>query len=178
MNKKIDATEITKDIKRGLGDIPIMEKYELSPAEYMKILEKLQALKGTEGREASIRLSSGDWSTIDFEPRRTRRCYLVLSVFARDAKNPEIRGQVQDLTEKGFQIKGVAAKSGETREFIFQSGATRGHLIPFLVKAQCKWTKSDATPSPVSGFEILNISNSDEEELRKLIDLMAICDPQ
>jgi hypothetical protein len=175
MHKKIDAAEIMKDIKRGLGDVPIMEKYDLAPAEYMKILDKLRTLRGGEGKEAARRLSSADWTTIGFEARRTRRCYLILSVFAYDRTRPEIRGQVQDLTENGFQLNGAPFKPKEIREFIFQSDVTEGYLTPFSLKAQCKWTSPDGS---VSGFEIIKISGPDMQELENLIDLMAICDVQ
>ncbi|MBI5248943.1 MAG: hypothetical protein HY912_05560 [Desulfomonile tiedjei] len=179
MKKKIDAAEIMKDIKRGLGDVPIMEKYELAPTEYMSILEKLRSLKGLEGQEVARRLLKGDWSTVGFDARRTRRCYLILSVLARDLTDTEIRGQVQDLTERGFQLAGVAARAGVTREFILQSETTDGYLMPFVLKAQCRWSGTDSvTGSPVSGFEIIQISMHDMEELQKLIDLMTICDRQ
>jgi hypothetical protein len=175
MKKKIDAVEIMQDIKSGLGDVPVMEKYDLAPSEYIRILEKLQTLKGGEGQEAARRLSSADWNTIGFEARRTRRCYLVLSVLAYDSREPETRGLVQDLTEKGFQITGPGFQPKEIREFVFQSEASLGYWVPFVVKAQCKWTSTEPT---VSGFEIVKISPKDLEELKKLIDLMAICDIQ
>lgn len=179
MKKKMDAPEIIRDIKKGLGDVPIMEKYELSPAEYMRILEKLRDLKAVEGHEVARRLTSGDRTTIGFEARRTRRCYLFFPVTACDVSRPEITGQVQDLAEKGFQVADMAARSGEIIEFTVRSDAPDHYLQPFSLAAKCRWSRRDpSTGMPVSGFEIVKISRSDMEELQKLIEFMTICDVQ
>jgi hypothetical protein len=41
MKKQIDVALVIKDINMGLGDVPIMEKYGLTPSEYVRVLEKL-----------------------------------------------------------------------------------------------------------------------------------------
>ena len=43
--KKLFVEDIIKDINAGLGDIPIMEKYDISSGQLMDILERLNNVR-------------------------------------------------------------------------------------------------------------------------------------
>lgn len=178
MKKQIDVALVISDINSGLGDVPIMEKHGLSPTEYVGILERLRTVQAIRNQDAARRLSSVSRSAGGLQERRAPRCYLVLSIRAFDVNQSDLCGQVEDLTEKGFKILGINAKPGERREFTIAVEKVEDYVVPFSFQAICRWVGTDSeTKAAVSGFQITEIARRDLEQLRKLIDLAAICDP-
>ncbi|MCA1961304.1 MAG: hypothetical protein LDL33_10975 [Desulfomonile sp.] len=163
---KIKARDIINDIRSGMTDTELMEKYEMSPAALQMAFEQLinmKLLKDHElyGRSVSTRESLG-----------LPRHYLVVKVPIRDVKSGVV-GTIRDITEKNMGILGIGGTLGEIKTFeIVPEGFDQVHS--FLFNAKCRWTKRDEHGDYLSGYEITSISEEGLEQLRKLIGLVTL----
>lgn len=160
---------ILDDIQAGMGDVPIMEKYQLSPADLMAILLEL-GHPGTEesvGVEQKVRVFQDD--ATGSEMRVLPRNYLTLSLTIYDAVDHTIAGVINDITENGLQIEGIPASVGELRSFMIPCDMFPGDP-PIEFDAECRWIgRLEANNQSVAGFEITMISDEAAEQLLKLI---------
>lgn len=98
---KLYAKSILRDIQQGLGDVPIMEKYQITPSEYMSVLEQFKHIGIARKRRALVAQSvSHDLPHM----RALPRCYIFREVCVFDAKAPGKEGKVNDMTENGVQL--------------------------------------------------------------------------
>ena len=175
--KRINVADIMRDIRRGLGDVPIMEKYDIAPSEYMNILERLnksQQLRGSNLEARMIKLRTGLEKE---DTREAPRCYLVVMVRVADSTNPARKGVVLDLSENGCQVAGIQCHVGEIKKFRIQIEGVEGQSVQCRFTAECRWEKKNpADGSALAGFEIKNISQIDREHLHNIIELIALCD--
>lgn len=175
--KRINVADIMRDILRGLGDVPIMEKYDIAPREYMSILERLnksQQLRGDNLEARMIKLKTG----LEKEDTRERkRCYLVLTVRVADSTDPARKGVVVDLSESGCQVAGIQCHVGEIKKFRIQIEGLDGQFVQSRFTAECRWEKRNpADGSTLAGFEMKSISQTDREHLHNIIELISLCD--
>jgi len=134
-NKRIKLGDIVKDIKSGLGDVPVMEKYDLRPADYLKILEKLRKAQTVPESDLDSRIN--EWKTKGGKKddlRETPRCYLVVTVRVSDARDHNVQGQLLDLSEKGCRLAGVPCTVGQTRKLRLEVEVSEGQFLG------CKFT--------------------------------------
>lgn len=177
MARRIIYTDrIIHDIRSGLGDIPIMEKYQISPAEFMEILTKLQEVDAVQSEEIERLVTNLRKQSDVSEMRSTPRNYLVFTTSVYDAHDASISGVINDISESGLQVEGISVEVDESRSFVIRSDVfTVGAPITF--DAECKWFRpSGPEGRHVAGFEITMISDSSLEQLRKLIQQLSLGD--
>jgi len=163
---KIKARDIIEDIRSGMTDTELMEKYEMSAAALQMAFEQLITLKLLKDHELYGR------SVNTRESFRLPRHYLVVKVPIRDVKSGMV-GSIRDITEKNMGIFGIGGTLGEIRTF---------EIIPeefdqvrsFLFNGKCRWTKRDEQGNFLSGYEITSISEESLEQLLKLIELVTL----
>ena len=110
------------------------------------------------------------------DKRQVPRCYPVVELPIYDVDDPTLEGIVWDISEKGVQVVGIAARVDQRKTFFIQANDF-GSFSPFSFEAECRWVATEAeNDRAVCGFEILGISDKDMEELRKVIDLLALSD--
>jgi hypothetical protein len=175
-SRPVNTKEIIEDIRSGLGDIPIMEKYQLSPSEYLRVLDKLVAVRAiteTTTRERKRALRSRQGAEISSK-RRLQRNYALFTIAIHDADDLTIAGSLNDITEKGLQISGIPTPIGVVRTFLVRSDIFTV-FPPLMLTAVCKWTDSgDRRGDVVAGFEITGISQHDMQGLHRLIEELTI----
>ncbi|MBI5569425.1 MAG: hypothetical protein HY914_05710 [Desulfomonile tiedjei] len=170
--RTINTGEILKDIQSGMGDIPIMEKYQISPTELMTILKKLQEAKALKHAEVEERQKFLQAHVS--QKRVLPRGYTLFSVHVHDATNLSIKGIVNDINEKGLQVAGITTRVGEVRTFLIRSDVFTIQP-PIVLEATCRWIKRrDAFGEYVAGWEIIKISKSDMGGLRDLVQRLTI----
>ena len=80
-------------------------------------------------------------------------------------------GTLRDISGKGFRAAGIKCNVGESKSLLidFQPFIKAD---PVLVVARCRWaeTRGHSRKYITAGFEILEISDSDSEVLRSLIE--------
>jgi hypothetical protein len=183
--KKAKLAAIIKDLKRGLGDVPIMEKYGIRPGEYQEILEILSQNGTLNAEDLACRITQPETPPEDLievelepeneDPRQDRRCYLITHVRVIDAEHRGVQGQLLDLSKFGCQVAGIPCLVGESRELQVEAEVSDGECIRSRFTAECRWEKQEHGSS-IAGFEITRISTEDNETLELISQLMAICD--
>ncbi|MBI4965953.1 MAG: hypothetical protein HY913_21925 [Desulfomonile tiedjei] len=170
---KLHVKEILHDIREGLGDVPIMEKYQITPGQYMSVLEQLRDIEIARQRHALMtKTASHDLPHL----RALPRCYIFRDVTVFDAKSPGKEGKVNDVTESGIQVTGIMAEIGEVRTFTVVSDHAGGRTKATF-DAVCRWIKTeDDFGEYVAGYEITKISNDSLLRLKRLIQELTLCD--
>ncbi len=167
--RKIRAKDVVNDIRAGMDDASLMEKYRLSAKGLQRIFEKLVEGKFVTQRDLDARMGLQD-DTADIEDlREFPRNYPVLSVSVYEGRRGGTQGTVRDITEKGVGIVGIEAQVDEEKTFFIDTGRL-SEFDTIQFDATCRWIKWDcAERQYVAGFEITRISEDALEELREMI---------
>lgn len=174
--ERIDVDKILGDIHAGMGDVPIMEKYGLSPRLYGRILDRLRNAGAISSDHLAGRLSASDSPSDNSEKRAQKRNYVLYPIAVYDANNPVNYGALNDITETGFQVQGMNVEVDEIGTYMIRSDALAVHS-PFTLDAICRWVRMDEeTRQLISGFEIAAIPREGQKELSRLIELVSVTD--
>lgn len=172
--RKISAADFVDDIRSGMSQVAIMEKYALSSKGLVSAYQKLVSAGILQPEEV---LENRDRVEIDVveELRREPRCYLDFELPVIDVAASEIQGRVKDITVRGLGVIGIPAEVDEVKTFMVYH--ERFALIkPFLIEARCRWAKREGRNGHcTAGFEITNMSEDDLEQLRKLVKIISLC---
>ena len=174
--RKIPARSFVDDMRSGMPDTALMEKYKLTARGLHSAFRKLLAANVIGASELDGRQSEYD-ETIDVDDIRALQRYKVefpLPIYESD--NPESGGIISDITVMGVGIKGFHTEVGEIKEF--QIPADQFFQVdPVEFKARCRWLKRDDSDGEcVSGFEIMKVSKGNLAGLRKLIQGLTLSD--
>ena len=173
---RIDAQAILADIRSGLGDVPIMEKYDLSPSLYRKILETLRSKGVATFADLRDRMKAVAVPTEDNEKRAARRNYILYDMPVYNANEPGAIGTLNDISDVGLQVSGMDVEVNDLVTLLIRSDGFDVHS-PFTLDAICRWVDREMdTGRPTAGFEIMSILGRDERELRKLVEELAVPD--
>lgn len=175
--RKIEAKSLIDDIRAGLDNLDLMEKYGLSSKGLLSAFNKLITSQVVEEDELAGRIPVFD-DTIDIDhAREFPRCYPALGLPIYENGNLEAEYHVVDLTEKGVQVVGIAAQVGDSKSLVIKADGIDERIKPCAFDAECRWVKVDYKKgSPVAGFEITHISDKDLQALLHIIRLLAFCD--
>jgi hypothetical protein len=168
--RKIRARDIVNDIRAGLNDGALMEKYRLTAKGIQRIFLKLLERNVITLADLNSRVSEYDDTAEIEDLRELPRNYPALSVTVSVCGTEGKQGVVRDITERGIGVKGIEAQPGETKEFvIYPGGITSFDTIHF--QAECRWVQrgDQAGGRSLAGFEITSISDADLAELREVI---------
>jgi hypothetical protein len=167
--RSIKAKDIANDIRAGMTDHQLMEKYRLSVKGLQSIFTKLEEVKAVKRSELYGRTPWYDDTVNVGSMRNLPRNYMALSVIIHEAENPMNKGVVIDLIEKGVGVTGIQVRQNQTAKWVLDSGdLVEIGLITF--EATCRWARQHEDGTCASGFEITSISERDLEKLRQLIN--------
>jgi hypothetical protein len=174
--RKIKGKDVVSDIRSGLTDSQLMDKYELSLTGLQKVFRKLEdagALRMEEIygrnllREDSVVIDLDDMS---FAPETAMGCLIPIC----DTTNPECRGAVCEIGENGLQVSGINVTAGETRSFLIDARDFFA-VEEFRFQAKCLWYKeSSVDQSSLTGLEITGILPEDLKRLRLLVSRVKV----
>jgi len=175
--REIKAKSLVNDIRAGFSNLELMEKYRLSSKGLLSAFNKLIASKAMKEDELGERVPTFD-DTVDINhAREFPRCYPALGLPVYDKEDSEAEYHVVDLTEKGVQVVGMAAKVGDKKSLIIKAGGLDQRIKPCAFDAQCRWVNEDHKKGrSIAGFEITDISYKDLQVLLHIIKLSAFCD--
>lgn len=172
----ISARDFVQDMRSGMTDSRLIEKYNLSPNRLQRLFKKLLDAKAMTAEELEGRCASLD-DALQYNANASRFLYrhvldFVLPIY--EETKPEILGMVLNITEGGVGLAGIQASIDESKNFVipadefFDVGRAK-----FL--ARCRWAGNEiGTGEHVNGFEVISISAGDLAELRKLIQLIQV----
>lgn len=177
VKRKIDAKSIVNDIRTGLSNLELMEKYSLSSKGLLSAFNKLIASQAMEEDELAERIPAFE-DTVDINhAREFPRCYPALGLPIYDKEDLGAEYQVVDLTEQGVQVVGIRAEVGVAKTLVINAEGIDERIKPCAFDAECRWVKVDQKKArTIAGFEITNVSDKDLHVLRHIIKLLAFCD--
>jgi uncharacterized protein (DUF433 family) len=174
--QKIEARDIVEDIRSGMTDSELMKKYDLSSEGLRFALQKMTDTQVIALKELYATSSSAHDTVFVENMRELPRHHLAMAVDIYEAKRPEIKGMLSDVTEKGIGITGMAARIGETKTFVIPAGDFI-EADPILLEARCQWAEEERdTGDWLAGFEIIRISEKCLDDLRRFIQSLPFFD--
>ncbi len=165
----IRAQDLVQDIRSGLADFELMEKYDLSLRGLKSALNKLVTKKFITQEEIDERRTNGK-DTIDLDdPRKGSRRRLRASVTVFEAGDQANNGVVWDVSQTGIGTRGIDTELNEIKTLIIRPDIST-RVGPFRVTAGCRWCRREQPSGEcVAGFEILAIGDGDMHQLRRLL---------
>ena len=162
---QIKVSEIINDVRMGMSDSEMMEKYKLSSNGLASTFKKLLDSKA---------ISSFDfvqWSALFCERPEVKN----IRVFPRDnlklrlpiyeAGHSEMRGEVLNISDGGLAVRGLEAQVNDTRSFLIP---IKGAAV--LFKAKCRWIKQEPVHgATVRGFDVIDVLKGNWDKLLELI---------
>ncbi|GEM_PF-216712 len=172
----IKAVEIVGDIRSGMLDTELMDKYRLSSTGLQIAFRKLVNAEAVTESEILNRNHLHEDTTGISQYRQLSRNFLVFPIHICDSDDPDTEGYVVDVTERGLQVTGIETEVGRTGKFLVRADESF-QVNPFPFEAQCRWSKTGQHKEDFSaGFEITDISDGARKELRKLIQALSLGD--
>lgn len=172
--RRISGRQFTADVAAGMTESQLMTKYGLSRKKLQRVCSKLLAARDRTAIEFQEEIPVDHTTVIEANVRQIQRYYPDFEVPIYESISPEIQGKVHDITEEGVGVDGIEALVYEIKTFVVL-GDPFGEVGPFEFQAECRWAKaSDGDRRNVSGYRIVDISEADLGQLRKLIHLIAL----
>ncbi len=172
--RKISAAEFVDDVRGGMPQGSIMEKYMLSSKGLESAYRKLVEVGILKPDEIPQSLDREKDEAVD-ELREEVRCFLDFELPVIDVGAVDTQGRVRDITVKGLGVIGIPAEVNELKTLMVYH--EKFALIkPFLIEATCRWVKRESENGHyIAGFEITNTSEKDLQQLRKLVKIISLC---
>jgi hypothetical protein len=171
--RKVNIAAILADIEAGMSRPDLMMKYGLSEEMLRRVGKKLLDARGkrsaSDGPETLIEEPFDLLGTVEFVRHEVD---FELPIY--EAHQPEIHGMVRDVSEKGISVEGIEADEGDIITLVIL-GDEFGAFSSFEFEGRCRWTVGDGNGgSCLTGFSISKISETDSQELEKLIRLVRV----
>lgn len=167
--RRIAASEVVNDIRSGMEDVALMEKYKLTAKGLQYVLRQLVNKRAMRRKELYRQSAAyADKALVENLRALPRQVTAVpVSIYGED--DLEREGRVTDITEKGVQVTGIPAKVDESKRFLIRVERFQ-EIEPFMFEGLCRWaSNAKHVGDPVAGIEITGISDAAMQELRKVI---------
>ncbi len=172
--RRVRAKDVVSDIRAGLTNLQLREKYRLSSQGLESIFVKLVEAKAVRESELDYRVQVADDGVGLDTQREITRNYVFVRLPVYGAENLTVEGQVRDITEKGLQVAGLSVIVGDCKTLVLQADDF-ADIHPFVLEAQCRWVRRQTDRQETSaGFEIVDFSEGSLQELRKLIQALTL----
>ena len=165
---EIRVADLVLDIRSGLTDSELQEKYKLSPKGLESTMKKLVSSGALGEFGISGQSSLGDWETVVELVRAFPRFYAVSPISIVEAQNPDNKGTVRDISEKGVGTIGLVTRLNQKMTLVVQ-GDELGEYGAFSFEAECRWCNKSPEGEYLAGFEITEIPDGYFNELKCLI---------
>jgi uncharacterized protein (DUF433 family) len=116
--RRIDTKELVTDIRSGVTDVELMEKYKLSSRGLQRVFAKLVDSGAVMADDISGRSIAYDDSVALKRGRGSIRALPILSIDIHEKSNPQIIGRIKDLSEVGVGVRGLEAQVGELKSLL------------------------------------------------------------
>jgi hypothetical protein len=168
--RRIRAVDMVNDIRSGMTDPELMEKFQLSSSSLQWAFRKLLEAEAISPEEIYGRPPGTD-EIVDFGAayRIITRYELDIPLSVHELNNTESTGTVKDISVNGVGIRGIEAAVDEIKTFIIPADELFGiERVEF--EAICRWVKRDKIEGECSGgFEVLTVMKGNLKDLEMAI---------
>jgi uncharacterized protein (DUF433 family) len=174
--RQIPARPLVADIRAGMTNAQLMNRYRVSSSMLEKIFKKLQDANMITERDLDGRLLSAGEELIHDHVRQEPRCYTIMRLPIIDMDDLNAECYVRELTESGLRIGNLKVNVGDRKNFLIQA-SEYADVQPFSFEAVCRWAKIETDiERTVAGFAITGISDDDLLQLREFIESATLCE--
>jgi hypothetical protein len=167
--REIKASQVVQDMRSGMSNQDLMEKYRLTSEGLIRVFRKLVHARAVKPDEVTIRQITIESAPLSVQIRQTPRCRPQETFPIHDMDDLDTDFLVKDLSEKGVQIMGMETSVGRHTTFLIEAWAFE-NSDPLIFDAQCRIDKTDGRKKVfVAGFEIVRIEPADLQQLRKIV---------
>lgn len=172
--KRINVRDIEADIRSGATESQLMNKYGLSSRGLQSAFWKLVD-SGIVTWDELLRVYPEIDDSVTLQRVRSwTRGYPILSLVLYEEGNPQNRGKIKDLSERGFGLIGFRAQPGERKKLVLTPDDVTD-VKPFSLVAECRWFKpGSASEACSAGFQITRIHGDAVTRLQELVELTTL----
>jgi hypothetical protein len=172
----IHAAQMLADLKAGLSERELMNKYKLSPKRLQKLVEVL-VKKNSKLHDELYRKSSVYRNITEYlASRRSKRIRVPVAIRVYDKAESQ-RGFLRDLSTNGIRVAGIRSEVGQSKVLLMPLEEV-AESEPLEFTAVCRWSKEKGINKkyPVSGFEIIEMSEDSRTRFLELIESLRFHD--
>jgi uncharacterized protein (DUF433 family) len=171
---RIKTVEIVGDIRSGMTELEIMNKYGLSSRGLQSAFWKLVRSGALTWEEILNNFPNLEESVTLQLIRKNIRSYPILSVKVYEENNPQNQGKLRDLSETGLGITGLEASEGEKKKIVLVPDEFMD-LNKMALQVICRWFRPDKEKGLHSaGFQIQELDDKNAAAIRELVQLMTL----
>jgi len=174
MKRKIRAKLIRDDIASGLTELDLMEKYDLSLNELLKLFREM--IKTGIATHEELYEKFAWYEEIADQPnqRRARRASLSLRLPIYDLLLGR-NGNLIDISLSGLRVAGMEYEIGDTTTFYLPTDVFMS-VDSLLVIAECRWVsrKDKKRKHSTAGFEFQDLSSADLRVIQRFINSLLL----
>lgn len=168
--------ELIDDIRCGITDFDLIEKYQISAKTLKALFNQLLDERKVTGAELYWRPLMCD-DSVESESRRVLPRYLAAFLIpAHFEEDPQTKGWIFDINDKGLRIFGLAAIPGEVKKIVISVRQMK-EIKEIVAEAECRWYAQEGPEARhMAGFRITSITPENLREFRDLIRQMTVCE--
>jgi PAS domain S-box-containing protein len=171
--KEFSTRNFVNDLRSGLGDSSLMDKYGLSPYGFLEALDTLIESNAISYAELQSILPLDKQEITYEEMRAYPRSPVREPILVYDMADPLSEGRIKNMSKGGLLIEGIRSKIGETKRFLILPKGFPS-ISSLTLEGECRWTSTKAeTGAFCGGFLILRISKMALFEIEKLLALLS-----
>jgi uncharacterized protein (DUF433 family) len=171
MRISVRVPDIVRDIRSGASQSDLLKKYSLTSRGLRWALVNLISSGAISWQEVCGNICSSVDELIPDKPRHSKRLEVEAEVPIHDVGNPQVKGTVRNVSERGIGVKGIRATPGELKTLVICADEF-GEYTSFPVEAVCKWACRDPQGDHVAGFEISQISMGSRREFQLFMKMI------
>ncbi len=170
---KISKKALLDDIRSGMGDFELKNKYRLSDESLERLMEELVERKAV-GHWELYENSALYRKLVDrLAPRESQRIRVLRPIYVYHDERSQ-KGIVRDVSDNGIRVVGIKAAVGQTITLRLPPEGVGKTTEPIEFTAECRWSKilGKHKKYVMCGFEITGISHEARisvEELTRLL---------
>ncbi len=162
---QIRVSDVIDDVRGGMTDSNMMDKYKLSSNGLARLFRKLLDHKALSSFDfvqwSALFCESPEVKNIRLFPRNDLKFRLPIY----EAGHSEMRGEILNVSDGGLAVIGLEAQVHETRTFVIPI-----KKAPVLFKARCQWIRPEPVRgASVVGFDVVSVMKGDWQKFLELI---------
>lgn len=168
----INIKSVAADIQSGLSDTELMEKYGLTSKNLSTVLDKLleyQLITFDDLQQRQAEFEEEEVYTPPSEFRAWERDEVDFPLRLHDEADPQVKGVLLNVSERGLGVKGIRATVGDVKTFVIHADEVF-EVDPVVCEVNCRWIKlAREDRGCLSGYEVVKFLSGDLKTIQVLM---------
>jgi hypothetical protein len=178
-HRRIVSGQVLQDIRSGMGDAELQEKYKLSSKGLVRLLERLVDSKLISQAELSEMSGAYRNKVGRIYGRSHVRAHITVPIPVYDigAIGSSAIGLLRDISLEGFRIAGIESNVGDVKTFQLPLDMfMKAH--PLILVGECFWVAPRVGNQSywVTGYRMETVTETDADAITKFINFLLFTD--